>query len=101
MHSCILKSMPMTTMKVDSEIRDRLVEIARARGVTMGGLLRSVAEQLESEQMWVDIESAYARLQREDPAGWQEYLNELAEWENADLDDLTKNAADEWPEYNR
>jgi hypothetical protein len=93
--------MPMTSMKVDSEIRDRLVEVARARGVTVGGLLQSVAEQLESEQMWVDIENSYARLQREDPAGWQEYLNELAEWEDADLDDLTKGAAEEWPEYNR
>jgi len=101
MPSSILDSMPMTTMKVDSEIRDRLVEVARARGLTVGGLLQSVAEQLESEQMWVEIENAYGRLQREDPTGWHEYLNELAEWEDADLDDLTKNAAEEWPEYNR
>ncbi len=101
MTSGILDRMPMTTMKVDSEIRDRLVEVARARGLTVGRLLQSVAEDLEVEQMWVEIEAGYARLQREDPAGWQEYLNELAEWEAADLDDLAKGAAEEWPEYNR
>ena len=99
MRGSILESMPMTTIKVDSEIRDMLVEIARARGVTVGGLLRSVAERLQVEQEWADIEAAYARLQREDPAGWREYLDELAEWEAADDPDET--AAEEWPEYNR
>jgi antitoxin MazE7 len=101
MLSCILGSMPMTTMKVDSEIRDRLAKVARARGVTIGSLLLTAAEQLEDDLDWDEIDAAYERLQREDPSGWQEYLNELAEWENADLDDLTKNAADEWPEFNR
>jgi len=31
--------MSMTTIKVDSAVRDRLVGVARARGTTMGALL--------------------------------------------------------------
>ena len=99
MHSSILECMPMTTIKVDSEIRDRLVEVARARGVTMGSLLLAVADQLEDEQDWDEIDAAYERLQRDDPAGWQEYLDELAEWDAIGEPDET--AAEEWPEYNR
>jgi predicted transcriptional regulator len=100
MPSSILESMPRTTtIKVDTEIRDRLVKIARARGATMGALLRTVTKRLEVEQLWIDIEKAYERLQREDPAGWQEYLDELAEWDAIGEPDET--AAEEWPEYNR
>lgn len=91
--------MPMTTIKVDSLVRDRLAGIARVRGLTMGGLLLTVADRLEAEQEWTDIEDAYARLQREDPAAWREYLNELAEWDAVAEPDAS--AAEEWPEYNR
>jgi hypothetical protein len=89
----------MTTIKVESAIRDRLVKVARVRGVTMGSLLRTVAEQLEDDLEWDEIEAAYARLQRDDPEGWQEYLQELAEWDAIGEPDET--AAEEWPEYNR
>lgn len=99
MPSGILECMPMTTIKVDSQVRDRLVEIARARGVTVGSLLLTVAQQLEVDQGWTEIENAYARLQREDPAGWQEYLGELAEWDA--IGEPDESAAEEWPEYNR
>jgi hypothetical protein len=91
--------MPMTTIKVDTLVRDRLAGIARVRGLTMGGLLLTVADRLEAEQEWTDIEDAYARLQREDPAAWQEYLNELVEWDAVAEPDAS--AAEEWPEYNR
>jgi len=89
----------MTTIKVDTLVRDRLAGIARVRGLTMGGLLLTVADRLEAEQEWTDIEDAYARLQREDPAAWQEYLNELVEWDAVAEPDAS--AAEEWPEYNR
>jgi predicted transcriptional regulator len=89
----------MTTIKVDSVVRDRLAGIARARGQTMGALLSTIADRLEAEQEWAEIEEAYARLRRGDPAAWQEYLRELAEWEVGGEPDTT--AAEEWPEYNR
>jgi hypothetical protein len=39
----------------------------------------TMAKTLEAEQKWAEIHQAYARLQRKDPAGWQDYLRELAE----------------------
>jgi hypothetical protein len=86
-------------LKLDSSIRDRLAGVARARGQTMGGLLSTMADKLEAEQEWAEIHEAYARLQREDPAGWQDYLRELAEWDAVGEPDGS--AAEEWPEYNR
>jgi hypothetical protein len=65
----------------------------------MGELLATVADRLEAEQEWLEIEAAYARLKREDPTGWQEYLRELTEWEADSEPDTT--ATSEWPEYNR
>lgn len=92
--------MPTTTIKVDSTVRDRLSQLAQVRGITMGALLSEVAGRLEHEQRWSEIEVAYQRMQREDPAGWAEYLGELAEWEVGTAVTDTA-AAEEWPEYNR
>jgi hypothetical protein len=92
--------MPTTTIKVDSAVRDRLAQLARARGTTMSALLSDVAEQLETEQRWSDIEAAYQRMQHQDPDGWAEYLDELAEWEVSTPTADTA-ATQEWPEYNR
>lgn len=66
----------------------------------MGALLDQVARRLETEQEWAEIEAAYERLHREDPAGWQEYAEELAVWEAVGAD-VDSSAAEEWPEYNR
>lgn len=66
----------------------------------MGALLDDVAKRLETEQRWAEIESAYARLERDDPAAWNEYLTELAEWDTATSGGDT-DAAEDWPEYNR
>lgn len=96
----ILLSMTVTTIKVDTTVRQRLAQVARARGTTMGALLEAVAEGLEADQCWIEIEAAYTRLQNDDPAGWTDYLAELAEWgaAAADVDDA---AAEESPELNR
>lgn len=90
--------MGVTTIKVESTVRDRLAGIARARGTTMGALLESESRRLEAEQRWLDIEAAYRRIQVEDPDGWSEYLAELGEVTIAESDSA---AAEEWPEYNR
>lgn len=92
--------MTTTTIKVDSDVRDRLAQVAQARGMTMGALLSDVAAHLEDEQYWAEVDAAYERLQRDDPAGWAEYLAELAEWE-AGTSGPDTTAAEEWPEYNR
>lgn len=92
--------MSTTTIKVDSGTRDRLAHLAQVRGTTMGALLTEVAGRLETEQRWSDIEAAYKRMQLEDPDGWNQYLDELAEWEAGTAVTDTA-AAQEWPEYNR
>lgn len=87
----------MTTIKVDSTVRDRLAAVARSRGTTMGALLEVESHRLAAEQRWRDIEAAYLRLQQEDPAAWADYLAELGELTAGEADD---SAAQEWPEFN-
>jgi hypothetical protein len=90
--------MPTTTIKVDSVVRDRLASVARAQGTTMGALLDIESRRLASEQRWAEIEAAYERMQRENPAAWADYMIELAEVTAGEPD---ATAAQEWPEYNR
>lgn len=91
--------MSMTTIKVEREVRDRLAEVARARGTTMGALLAVESARLRDEQRWADIDAAYARLQRDDADGWREYTAELDAWE-AGTTDGDPAAEPEWPELN-
>lgn len=91
--------MSPTTIKVDHTARDRLAAIAQAQGTSMGLLLSNMAERLEFEQRWTDVEVAYERMQREDSAGWASYLDELASWDLG-MSGSDASAAEEWPEYN-
>jgi hypothetical protein len=90
--------MAMTTIKVDTSVRDRLARVAKARGVTMASLLKDVTSELEARTRWALIEASYERLRQEDPDGWAEYLTELDAWDSVASD--VGNAAEEWPEYN-
>ncbi|WP_250286279.1 MULTISPECIES: hypothetical protein [unclassified Frankia] len=58
------------------------------------------SRRLEAEQHWSAIEEAYARIQREDPAGWQGYLDEPGSWESG-TSGTDEPASLEWPEFNR
>jgi predicted transcriptional regulator len=91
--------MTMTTIKVDSDVRDQFSSVARARGISMAALLREVATELEERQRWAIIEASYERLKREDPQAWAEYHAELDGWDSVTYD--PGDAAAEWPEYNR
>jgi LPS sulfotransferase NodH len=92
--------MPVTTIKVDVDVRDRLAAVAQARGKTMGALLAEVAKRLADEHHAEEILAAYTRLKDQDPAGWQAYLEELAAWD-AGTTAMDTAAAEEWPEYNQ
>ena len=63
----------------------------------MGALLDTESRRLAAEERSTAIETSYWRLQREDPAGWQEYLAELGELTAGEPD---ATAGEEWPEYN-
>ena len=87
--------MAMTTIRVDTEVRDLLAARAEAHGRSLGAELRAMLD----EMMWQGIEAGYRRLaaqERELAA----YRAEVAEWTSADLSDLATTAAEEYPEYN-
>jgi hypothetical protein len=91
--------MTVTTIKVDTAVRDCLAAVARAQGITMAALLRDVCSQLEARQEWAIIEASYERLRHDDPKGWAEYLGDLEVWDSVATG--LGDAAGEWPEYNR
>lgn len=92
----MLVGMSVTTIKVDTQVRDRLAHVARARHTTMRALLADVASQLTRDQEWADIYAAYDRL-KADPEEWSRYQSEVASWDGAA--DADADAAAEWPEY--
>jgi plasmid stability protein len=87
--------MAMTTIRVESELRDRLAAQAAAHGRSLGAELGAMLD----EMMWQGIEAGYRRL-AVSQAEMTAYQAEAAEWISADIPDLTATAADEYPEYN-
>jgi plasmid stability protein len=87
--------MAMTTIRVETEVRDRLAARASTHGRSLGAELEAMLD----EMMWQGIEAGYRRLatHREEMAAYQA---EAAEWISADMGDLAATAADEYPEYN-
>lgn len=87
--------MAITTIRVDTEVRDRLAARARAHDRSIGAELSAMLDEL----MWQGIEHGYARLAA-DKAEFAAYRAETAEWTGADVGGLAASAADEYPEYN-
>lgn len=87
--------MAMTTIRVESKVRDRLAARARAHGRSLGAELSAMLDDLT----WQGIEDGYRRLAA-DEAESAAYRNETAEWTGAGLDGLAATAAEEYPEYN-
>ncbi len=87
--------MAMTTIRVESAVRDQLAARAEAHGRSLGAELRAMLD----EMMWQGIEAGYRRLatHQEEMAAYQA---EAAEWTSAGLGDLSAAAAEEYPEYN-
>ena len=92
----MISRMSTTTIKVDTGTRDRLSAVAREQGISQDAALQRLLDEHEMNQ----VHAAYARLRREDPEGWQEYLAEVAEWDVTAGDGLP-DARDEYSEYNR
>jgi predicted transcriptional regulator len=94
--------MSITTIKVDSEVRDRLSEVARKRGTTMGALLDELSRQAEEAAWWAEVYEGYERL-RANKGEWADYLAELRSWTDAPGGGVWSDhaaAREEWPEYN-
>jgi plasmid stability protein len=87
--------MAITTIRVDTEVRDRLAARARAHDRSLGAELSAMLDEL----MWQGVEQGYQRLSA-DRAEFASYRAETAEWAGADLGGLAAGAAEEYPEYN-
>ena len=65
-----------TTIKVPSELRDRISASARSRGTTAAGLLAELLDEHERAERFAAVKAAYARLAPDD-----DYWAETRTWE--------------------
>lgn len=80
--------MTVTTLKLESVVRDRIKAVARREGVTVGRLLEDLVAIREREQRFADIAQARRAMSREDA---ESYAAESAQWERTELaDDATE-----------
>ena len=89
-----------TTIRLDSEVRDKLRALADEDHVTLGDLLGRLAEREHYQREMQRANQVMDRMRREDPVAWQEYLSELSSFEAGTSGDGLPAAASDWPEYN-
>lgn len=77
--------MGTTTIKVSTEVRDRLNAAAASRGLTPGALVQEFLSQYERGLWFEKIRTGYAALPSDD-----DYARETEEWD-ATLGDGLKN----------
>ncbi|KAA0022452.1 hypothetical protein [Antrihabitans cavernicola] len=75
--------MPMTTIKVDASIRDRLKVEAVRKGVTIGKLLEDLVALSEREARFAAIKEA---IEATPPASIAAYEAELRHWSRLEPD---------------
>jgi hypothetical protein len=81
--------MPVTTMKIQSEVRDRLARVAAEdyAGATLSDALARLLGEHERGRIREAISAAYARL-REDADQWTAYVSEVDEWDGVTADGI-------------
>ena len=83
----ILKGMTVTTIKVETGVRD---DLARVASDDLGGVtLNAALTFLLTEHRKAAVLAAYARLEA-DPSGWKDYQSELVEWDGLAGDGLSR-----------
>lgn len=75
------------TVRVDPETRDRINELAAARGIRASALLGELVRQAEDAQLLEEMNSDFERL-NDDVAARERYDAELREWDAVLLDGL-------------
>jgi hypothetical protein len=95
--SSIVGSMVMTSMQIDSKVRDELAKVAESdfEGVPLGEAVR----RLIMEHHFTMINQRYEEL-RADPQEWASYTAEARLTDNVAGDGLP-NSREEYPEYNQ
>jgi predicted transcriptional regulator len=72
--------MATTTIRVSTQTRETLHQLAEASGVSMQKIIDNALEVYKREQLMEQANVAYALL-REDPAAWGEIERERQEWD--------------------
>ena len=80
--------MDTTTIRVTRKTRDELFELAQASGTTMQEVLAQAIEAYRGQRLLEAVNAAYAAL-KEDRVAWDEYREELADWDTSLRDGLT------------
>jgi predicted transcriptional regulator len=67
-----------TTIKVSSELRDRINAVAAERGVTAGSMIETILD----DWLWHrQVELAKRQMREAPKEAWDEYLAEAAAWD--------------------
>lgn len=72
-----------TTIRVSTELRERLRRLAGERNATMADTLDAALESLRRERFYQDMAAAERHL-RADPEAWDNYTRERDAWLNPD-----------------
>ena len=79
--------MAMTTVKISTETRDKLANLAAARKRPMSEVLAEIVERERRRAFLEEANAAYARL-RADPEAWADYQAEIRSMEGTLMDGL-------------
>ncbi|MDR0627235.1 MAG: hypothetical protein LBG11_08275, partial [Bifidobacteriaceae bacterium] len=82
-----------TSIRVAKATRDILAREAAEAGISLAAYLDQVAAEAELERVFAEFRK-HALIALEDP----EFVEELMDWENADLG--VDYGDDDWPEFN-
>ena len=81
--------MTTTTIRVSTETRDALHELARTAGVSMRQVLEQAIETYRRHRLLAEANAAYAAL-REDAAAWDDLARERSAWDATLSDGLER-----------
>lgn len=78
----------VAALKVPVDTHAGVLRIAREEDVSVGELVTQMLKQYETRRFWQGVREDIDRL-KQDPAGWQAYMDEIQEIDAAGIDDPT------------
>jgi predicted DNA-binding protein len=79
--------MATTTIRVPTEVREKLAELSKSEGRSIGQLIQRFVAEYEEQRFFKQLAEDFRRLQS-DPEEWADYQRELAEWDAVLMDGL-------------
>jgi predicted transcriptional regulator len=83
-----------TTLRVSTELHDRIAHLAKARGQRMQDVIDQAIDAWERALFWQEFESSWERI-RSDPEQWAQVQAERAVWDRTLKDGIDPDE-DEW-----